>query len=222
MLWNTNDQEKQQFQIDQCDPNNEPVIKVPKCAKLQSLGNVNKKSFLATQRACTQNFAIFSAKDQLDDTTFGDWEMKRVEGQKNVFNILITDKRADEQDGCEKRYLSAKKSCAVQFNELAERDDGSGLQKWYLREDEDDDEAYTLTNLGRTDCPRPYVGVNPAGVRLISLRERTGDNALFKIRKGQCKSALDEPIEFAQCNTMTAVAKSDAFTLLTAQRQTCN
>jgi hypothetical protein len=149
---------------------------------------------LSAHRLCNKHAAFLSAEADLDAQFFPDWELKSVAGKANTFNIIISEKRGFEQQGCDRKYLSVAAGCGQTYVDLWKQDDGSGRQQWTIRKVPGQEGKYTFTVGGRDNCPRVYLSTRDVWNRVDLWKSRDNDNQWFSIEAGQCKLPEAAPV----------------------------
>lgn len=118
--------------IEECQAPDNSEIEVPSCARIESAGKTDGRTFLSAGKLCNQNTAFLAAAKDLDTEKFADWRVVPVEGKVNTYNFVISEKRGQEQTGCDRRYLSVGGGCGQTYVDLWNQDDKSGRQQWTI------------------------------------------------------------------------------------------
>lgn len=161
-LWSSTDDDNQHFAVEKCYKPL-PKIKFPKCGTIKNLGKQDNVNYLGLSTVCNDHQAYLYGSGYIDKKeSQGNWNMIPVEGKKNVFNIMISEKRGD----CSRQYLSVAASCGAAYVDVWHRDDQSGRQQWLAEHVEGLGNGYTFRPVGRTECDRVYLSTQTESDRV--------------------------------------------------------
>lgn len=137
---------------------------------------------------CSDSFTHIGDKKAVDaEGTQGNWEIKKVEGMTNVFNIIISEKRHGGRDDCQRKYLSVAGDCSQTYVDVWGEDDNSGNQRFYAERVEGMSSNYfSLKNIGRTQCDKVFL--SNFGNGRLELSDVADAQSAFHIIGGNCKA----------------------------------
>lgn len=212
----------QEFEIKSCIPEDKTPIELPQCGRLKNLHTRHSgDQWLSVNKNCNQNVPSLSTDALIDTDKFVDWLFEPVEGKLNVYNIVASQKRLDDQTNCNKMYLATPNHCGVNLI-LESRDQGTGAEQWKVERVEGHEDTFTIESMKQSDkCPHRYLSTHPNGAGLRLLNTRYDDQQYFKLEEGTCQWEDPNPIEISGCNTIKALGKRDQRTMLTARRSQC-
>jgi hypothetical protein len=197
-------------------------VKAPACSRVKALGKLDDKFWLSAHEHCNQHAAFLSTNADVDNARIADWQMRPVEGKKNTYNIIVSAKRGERQNDCNRKFLSVGAGCGQTYVDLWSQDDKSGRQQWTIRKVEGQEDAYTFTVGGRDNCPRVYLSTRDRWDRVDLWNARNNNNQWFGIEEGVCQWPIADQLELPTCNKVQSLGKRDGKTLLTSYTTNCN
>lgn len=172
-------------------------LELPALAQIISLGKTDNRIELAADLKCNDENAYLDERVQFKREH--GWKFVPVPGKLNTFNIV-------SNRNCEKKFLSVNGSCGKTYVDLWFKDNGNGLQQWYIKKVEGKENAYTFTVGGRL-CPKIFLSTRKTWDRVDLWSSKNQDVQHFDIQKYDPYTPEDTNLE--GFNVIKSVGRTD-------------